>query len=559
MGFIDAFKRYQLAQKGLSSGKKRRTSGERASTIDQSFGSRLLVWLGFLAGLYLLSLEWHEGFAGNSVLANSLYPGKFVIVALGAVAVAILNLNYEATADRAGRSLLTLGTVLLQVALTRLLVEVIDAKGANSSFKVLLAPYALAPLLLTVLINPRVGVFGTIMSGILGSLFMPLGWLLPFLVISFCSGIAITVTAQNVRKRGKLLRAGFYAGVVVFLLAFPFEIINENSWEQFISEGELEPIAKKLGAALGIGFLIALIISGLMPIIESLFSLTTNISWLELSDLNHKLLRRMQLEAPGTFHHSLVVASLAEAAAEEVGANAPMCRVCAYFHDIGKLNKPDYFIENQSGGINPHDNLTPTMSALVITAHVKDGVDLAMKHNLNPRVVDVIKEHHGDSLVYYFYRKAQEQLKLEEEKVGKGIENAEDLPQVSEKSFRYPGPTPQTIESGIISLADACESASRSLGKPTPAKISGLVNDIVNARIKDGQLDECPLTLHDLKVVKESFSKTLQSMLHSRIEYPKEEEKKGTKKRAKKKSEGQATIKPGLDAAPKPRVEEPAK
>jgi putative nucleotidyltransferase with HDIG domain len=234
----------------------------------------------------------------------------------------------------------------------------------------------------------------------------------------------------------------------------------------------------------------------------------------------------LQLEAPGTFHHSLVVASLSEAAAEAVGANAAMCRVGAYYHDIGKLNKPAYFIENQHDGTeNPHDSLTPTMSALIITAHVKDGVDLALKHKLNPRVIDVIREHHGDSLVGYFYRRAQEQKLAEMEKVEKKLENPEDLPKVDQKNFRYPGPTPRSRESGIISLADAIESASRTIKKPTPAKIRALVDDIVASRISDGQLDNCMLTIRDLSTGKDVFSKTLRSMLHSRIDYPKDDDK----------------------------------
>jgi putative nucleotidyltransferase with HDIG domain len=270
--------------------------------------------------------------------------------------------------------------------------------------------------------------------------------------------------------------------------------------------------------------LLALLISGLLPVLEGTFRITTDISWLELTDLNHRLLRRMQLEAPGTFHHSLVVAQLAEAAAEVIGANAVMCRVSAYFHDIGKLKKPSYFIENQGDMLeNPHDHLTPTMSALVIIAHVKEGVDLAVKHKLNPRVIDVIQEHHGDSLVYYFYRKAQEQQKAEQQKVDRGLGNPEDLPQIEEKNFRYPGPRPRSRESGIVSLADAIESASRSLKKPTPAKIRGLVDDLVEGRICDGQLDECGLTLRELARVKESFAATLRSMMHSRIDYPKVE------------------------------------
>ncbi|MCH2329976.1 MAG: HDIG domain-containing protein [Roseibacillus sp.] len=199
-----------------------------------------------------------------------------------------------------------------------------------------------------------------------------------------------------------------------------------------------------------------------------------------------------------------------------------MCRVCSYFHDIGKLKKPAYFIENQ-GESNPHDALTPTMSALVIIAHVKDGVDMAIKNKLNPRIVDVIREHHGDSLVYYFYKKAEEQRRLEQEKVEEGLENPEDLPVVDAKNFRYPGPTPQTRESGVISLADAVESAARTLKKPTPGKIKSLVDEIVFGRIKEGQLDNCGLTVRDLKKTRESFTKTLQSMMHSRIDYPKRE------------------------------------
>jgi putative nucleotidyltransferase with HDIG domain len=277
-------------------------------------------------------------------------------------------------------------------------------------------------------------------------------------------------------------------------------------------------------AVFGTGVVTALLISGLLPVFEGFFRLTTDISWLELSDLNHKLLRRMQLEAPGTFHHSLVVASLSEAAAETIGANAPMCRVCSYFHDVGKLKKPLYFIENQhDGSENPHDTLTPTMSALIIIAHVKDGVDLAVKNKLNPRIIDVIQEHHGDSLVLYFYRKAQEQKKAELEKVDRKLENPEDLPEIGEKNFRYPGPRPTTRESAIISLADGIESASRCLQKPTPAKIRALVEDIVRNRLNDNQLNDCPLTLQELALVKDSFASTLRSMLHSRIDYPKEE------------------------------------
>jgi putative nucleotidyltransferase with HDIG domain len=259
--------------------------------------------------------------------------------------------------------------------------------------------------------------------------------------------------------------------------------------------------------------------------LEHLFRVTTDISWLESSDLNHPLLRRMTIEAPGTYHHSLVVANLAEAAAESIRANATLCRVCSYFHDIGKLVKPEYFTENMNFERNPHDDLAPSMSALIIISHVKEGVDLALKHKLNQQVVDVIQEHHGTSLVYYFYKRALQQA--EDARAGGKIMNMreEDVPTVSEENFRYPGPKPQTKESAIVSLADMIESASRSLEKPTPGKIEQLVNDLIAQRIADKQLDECDLTLRDITAIAERFRFTLTTMLHTRIAYPKAETK----------------------------------
>jgi putative nucleotidyltransferase with HDIG domain len=230
----------------------------------------------------------------------------------------------------------------------------------------------------------------------------------------------------------------------------------------------------------------------------------------------------MTIEAPGTYHHSLVVANLAEAAAEAIGANPTLCRVCSYFHDVGKLVKPDYFTENMNFERNPHDDLAPTMSALIIIAHVKEGVDLALKHGLNQQVIDVIQQHQGTSLVYYFYKRALQQL--DDARAGGKIMKMreDDIPEVPEESFRYGGPKPQTKESAIISLADMVEGASRSLEKPTPQKIEQLVTDLIDQRIADHQLDECELTLRELKIIAERFRFTLMNMMHSRIAYPKE-------------------------------------
>ena len=262
--------------------------------------------------------------------------------------------------------------------------------------------------------------------------------------------------------------------------------------------------------------------SGFLPVLESTFQITTDISWLEAADLNHPLLKRMTIEAPGTYHHSLVVANLAEAAAEAIHANATMARVCAYFHDIGKLVKPEYFTENVAPEQNPHTDLAPTMSALIIIAHVKEGVDLALKYNLKREIIDVIQQHHGTSVIQYFYNRALQQQ--EDARQGGKIMNIreEDIPEVSEETFRYPGPLPQSKECAIISLADSVESASRSVEKVTPQRVEQMIRDIIEQRVKDGQLDDCELNLRELKTIAASFKSTLLSMLHSRVAYPKE-------------------------------------
>ena len=274
-------------------------------------------------------------------------------------------------------------------------------------------------------------------------------------------------------------------------------------------------------AAVGSGLVTAVLVSGALPALEQTFRLTTPMSWLEMTDLNHPLLMRLSLEAPGTYEHSQAVARLAEAAAERIGANASMCRTCAYFHDIGKLVKPEYFTENMRTERNPHDELAPTMSALILIAHVKEGVDLALKHNLNPRIIEVIQQHHGNSVVRYFYNRALRQQEEAREESATPHRNEDDIPEVREENFRYSGPLPQTKESAIISLADAVESASRCLEKPSPQRIEELVNEIVDDRVADHQLDDCELTFHELREVVEAFCFTLSSMLHRRVAYPK--------------------------------------
>jgi len=240
---------------------------------------------------------------------------------------------------------------------------------------------------------------------------------------------------------------------------------------------------------------------------ESFFGFITDIKLLELANLNQPLFQKMIIEAPGTYHHSIIVSSLVEAAAEAIGANALLAKVSAYYHDIGKLNKPLYFIENQTGSENKHDKLSPKMSSLIIVSHVKDGCEIAAKAKLGRPIINIIRQHHGTSLVSYFYDKAKK-------------DKDESMRSLSETDFRYPGPKPQTKEAGLVMLGDVVEASSRTLTNPTPARIRSLVRERIEAVYMDGQLDECELTLSNLNTIAETFTKILTGIFHHRVDYP---------------------------------------
>ena len=490
--------------------------------MEDSVWLKLALYATFVLGCAMLVLK---GAPGSSMQDEPVKGAAYALV-LAITAVVTFQMALQTSCRRNSRVILVLGGLICHLILLRFSMMLANSGFIPEEFRFFFAPFALAPMLHSVLLGRAAGAFSAVFVTLIGCLFAPKGEVLPCMVLSLIAGIASVLLTEQVRKRLHLLQAGIYVGAIILFLGLLLGKLSIAACFGSDPISHVQNLAIGSAAAFGTAVFTALLVSGLMPLFESMFHLTTGISWLELSDLNHRLLRRMQLEAPGTFHHSLVVAALSESAAEKIGANAPMCRVCSYFHDVGKLKKPGYFIENQYEGVeNPHNSLTPTMSALIIIAHVKDGVDLAVKHKLNPRIIDVIQEHHGDSLVAYFYHRAQEQKKIEAEKVGKGLGNPEDLPSVDENNFRYPGPRPTTRESGIIALADSIESASRSLKKPTPTRIRTLVEEIVRTRIYDGQLDNCPLTLAELAIVKDSFCATLRSMMHTRIDYPKDDQK----------------------------------
>ncbi|MBN1895821.1 HDIG domain-containing protein, partial [bacterium] len=261
---------------------------------------------------------------------------------------------------------------------------------------------------------------------------------------------------------------------------------------------------------------------GFIAMVESTFDIATDFALLELSNLNHPLMKRFSIEASGTYHHSVLVGNLAEAAAQAVGANSLLARVGSLYHDIGKIEKPEYFMENQIGNENPHKKLAPSMSALILGNHVKKGIELAEKHGIPTAVRDIMVQHHGRTVMSFFYQKA----------VSKQGEDA-----VKEEDFRYPGPLPQTKEAAIVMLADAVEASTRSIKDPSPGRIKGVIEDIVQERFQSGELNESPITLRDLEKIKESFLISLAGLFHTRLEYPDKDDGRGQNKTKKDREE----------------------
>jgi len=310
------------------------------------------------------------------------------------------------------------------------------------------------------------------------------------------SGAMGAYWVQHCRERKVFITAGIKLGLLNMILATAASIY-------FADYGGFKlPVDGAM--AFSSGMASAIVAVGVAPFLEMAFGYTTDITLLELANLDRPILRRLMLEAPGTYHHSVIVGSLVEAAAAEIGANPLLAKVCGYYHDIGKVRKPLYFIENQSGGRNKHDKLAPSMSSLILIAHIKDGIEIARKDKLGQVIIDTIQQHHGTSLISYFFNKAQQ------------LKGAEA---VKEDDYRYPGPRPQTKEAGLVMLADVVEAASRTLENPTPARIQGLVQHLVNKIFSDGQLDHCELTLKDLHSIAKSFNKILNGIHHHRIEY----------------------------------------
>ncbi len=365
-------------------------------------------------------------------------------------------------------------------------------------------PMAAMGMILTLLVNFNIAFLCVVLTSILISVLT--GGKIEVPLVLIFGSVAGMASVKGARRRGQILWAGLLVGLAKFVGIACVGLVNGMELDFFINDG-------MWGIASGI--LSGVIVMGALPILEHLFKVPTNVSLLELSDLNHPLLKEMALEAPGTYHHSILVGNLAEAACDVIGANSLLARVGAYYHDIGKIPKAEYFSENEMGAGSKHANLAPSMSALIIAKHVKEGVEIAKQHKLSNAIIDFIRQHHGDSLIAYFYQKA--------------IEKSEDGKALREEDFRYPGPRPQTKESAIILLADSVEASSRSLDEPTPASIRNLVKKIINNKFIDGQLDECDLTLKDMHNIADSFVRVLMGVFHTRLDYPEPVKKQSNK------------------------------
>lgn len=389
-----------------------------------------------------------------------------------------------------------------------------------------LLPIAAGPMLASIFFGPASAILFASVLAVLAAFVLDRQFNLLFYYL--IGSLVAIYRVEDTRDRTTPLKAGLAVSLVNAVVIVIFTLTID------------EPLlSARTGAAviLGIagGILSGVVSTGLSPLVEWAFDYTTNVRLLELANMEQPLLRGLMVHAPGSYHHSLMVGNMVEAAAKSIGANALLARVAAYYHDIGKVKKPLYFVENQAGGENRHERLAPSMSSLILISHVRDGVELAEEHHLGKAIQDIIQQHHGTSVISYFYQKAIDlQEKLKSSKGG-------EVSPVLVEDYRYPGPKPQTKEAGLVLLADAVEAASRTVTEPTAARIQGMVQKITNKIFTDGQLDECELTLKDLHQIAKSFIQILTAIFHQRIDYP-EPAAKGLEGRTR--ADGDSSSKP---------------
>lgn len=418
----------------------------------------------------------------------------FVLISIGSLAAYIERRPPRRRLDNL--LLLVTALVLLLMGIAISVTKGLITAGAPTS-AAYLEPVAVGSMLIAVLTDSSLAVVASFFVSLwFGA---ALGFNYWYAFIGFLSSLVGAYSVAKVTHRGTFMRAGFLVAGMNLLSILAMHLLQADNSADFRS------FCLHAGFGMLNGILCAVLTMGILPFFESAFGLLTAIHLLELSNPNNPLLRKVLLEAPGTYHHSLIVGNLAEAAAEIVGADPLICRVGAYYHDVGKTRRPLFFVENQMTKENPHEKIAPSLSHLIITSHVSDGLEMLQKAGLPKPIRDICATHHGTTILWYFYNKAKEQDK-------NGTVKIDD--------FRYPGPKPKTRECAIVMICDAVEAAVRSMSKPTPNRVEGVIRKIIRDRLEDGQLDECDLTLQDLDVMIPAFMKTLKGIYHARIEYP---------------------------------------
>ncbi|MCL6442955.1 MAG: HDIG domain-containing protein [Alicyclobacillus sp.] len=418
----------------------------------------------------------------------------FIVIAIGLLAAYIERRSPRRRIDNL-LLLVTSLVLLLMAVIISVAKNVISAGGSSSLAS--LVPIAVGAMLISVLIDASLAV---VVSFFLSLLYgAALGFDYWYVFQAFIASLVGAYSVAKVTHRGTFMRAGFFVAGVNVLSVCTTYLLQSGMDVPF------RTLSLHVGLGALNGIISAVLTMGILPFVESAFGLLTAIHLLELSNPNNPLLRKVLMEAPGTYHHSLIVGNLAEAAAELVGADPLICRVGAYYHDVGKTRRPLFFVENQMTKENPHDKIAPSLSHLIITSHVSDGLEMLTKAGLPKPIRDICATHHGTTALWYFYNKAKELDK-------NGTVKLDD--------FRYPGPKPKTRECAIVMICDAVEAAVRSMSRPTPGRVEGVIRKIIRDRLEDGQLDECDLTLQDLDAMVGAFMKTLKGIYHARIEYP---------------------------------------
>ena len=470
---------------------KIRLSGNNFFNKELNIPVPLTIIVLFVCVYFMLSMQ--------VAISNKQMLGLFILLA-AIFSLVIFYFKYEAKRINLDNIKVLIISFITLISLSSF--QIYTSQMPQISF-----PLSVFTVLMALLVSVRVSVVYTFVMAIFFILIDDFSIILP--LIHIAGGLVSVINIRKIRSRAGFIKVGiniFVAMTIPLLFFYLFDVLplveTKENIANVILNTSLSNFFINVVYVLVNASLSVLMILALLPLFESLFSRTTNMKLVELSDFNSPLLKRLMEEAPGTYHHSLMTASIAGNAAEAIGENALLARVCAYYHDIGKLKNPEYFIENQNGAKNPHDEISPSMSGLVLVSHVKDGVVLAKQYNIDQVVIDAINQHHGTSLIQYFYYKALEKDSS-----------------VNEQDFRYPGQKPTTKIAAILMISDSVEAISRTLKETSAGKLKETVEKVINNKFADGQFSDCPITLKDLFEISESVTNTLCSIYHARIEY----------------------------------------